>query len=70
MSARERLETEYGDQLPAGLAALTDAQQAQLADAIAATRTRQAEALAEATDNGLDFIPRMMRGAVKRVLFG
>jgi len=69
-TARDRLEKEYGDTLPPGLAALTDVQHARLADAIDAARTRQAAALAKATDNGLDFVPRLLRGPVKKVLFG
>lgn len=68
-TARDRLEEEYGDPLPPGLSALSEEHHARLADAIEAARIRQAKALAKATDSGLDFIPRLLRGPVKRVLF-
>ncbi len=68
--APDPLAVEYGEPLPPGLAALTSEQRQLIADAIEATRVRQAEALAEATENGLSFVPKLMRGAVKKVLFG
>lgn len=64
------LEVEYGEPLPPGLAALTSEQRQLIADALEAARVRQAAALREATDNGLNFIPKLMRGTVKKVLFG
>jgi hypothetical protein len=69
-AARDRLERELGQPLPPGLAALPDAHHAQLAEAIDAARGRQREALAAATESGLAFIPRLLRGPVKKVLFG
>jgi len=68
--APDPLAVEYGEALPPGLAALSDEQREFLADAIEATRVRQAGALATATENGLNFVPKLMRGAVKKVLFG
>ena len=68
--ARARLEQEYGGPLPPGLAALSDAEAAALADAIDAARTRQSRALAKATERGLDFVPKLLRGPVKKVIFG
>lgn len=67
---RDQLEREYGGPLPPGLAALAPEHQQALAEAIDAARTRQAHALAKATDHGLDFIPKLLRGPVKKVLFG
>lgn len=69
-TASDRLAREYGDALPPGLAALTEEQHTRLADAIEAARSRQATALAKATDSGLDFVPKLLRGTVKRVIFG
>jgi hypothetical protein len=66
----ERLSEEYGGDLPAGLARLTEHDAAHLADAITAARRRQRAALAEASESGLAFVPRILRGPVKRVLFG
>jgi hypothetical protein len=70
MTNRERLEKEYGGSLPPGLAALSDAEHATLADAIDAARRRQKDALRTATDRGLDFVPRILRSTVRKVLFG
>ncbi len=67
---RARLEQEYGGSLPAGLAALSESDQETLVLAIEAARTRQSEALKKATENGLSFIPKLLRGPVKKVLFG
>lgn len=64
------LAVEYGETLPPGLAGLTDDQRQFVAAAIDAARVRQARALADATENGLDFIPRLLRGPVRKVLFG
>lgn len=69
-TGRERLAKEFGGDLPPGLAGLSDAEQAVLADAIDTARARQVKALAKATESGLDFIPRLLRGPVKKVIFG
>lgn len=69
-TAQDRLAAEYGATLPPGLAALTAEQQDKLVVAIEEARVRQARALVKATDHGLDFIPKLLRGSVKKVLFG
>ena len=68
--ARARLQTLYGGPLPPGLGALTAEQLARLADAVDDARARQKQALRGATDRGLDFVPTLLRGPVKKVLFG
>jgi hypothetical protein len=70
MGEPDRLTREYGGALPPGLAALDATDRDRIADAIDAARTRQARALAKATEGGLDFIPKLLRGPVKKVLFG
>lgn len=71
MAARtNRLEGEYGGPLPPGLAALDPADQDRLCDAIEATRKRQKRELREASERGLDFIPRLLRAPIKKALFG
>ena len=67
---RERLASEYGGPLPPGLASLSPEHQQVLVEAIEEARKHQARALAKATDQGLDFIPKLLRGPVKKVLFG
>ena len=66
----ERLAEEHGGDLPPGLARLAEPDATHLADAIAAARKRQRVALAQASEAGLAFVPRVLRGAVKKVLFG
>ena len=69
MDAHAKLAGEYGDPSPAGLAGLTSAQATQLVEAIDAARRHQDEALRAATEAGLEFVPKLLRGPVKRVLF-
>ncbi len=59
-----------GGSLPPHLAALDDHDLARLVDAIVAAQHHQREALATAIDDGLAIVPRVLRGTVKRVLFG
>lgn len=53
-------------QLPAGIAALTPDVQAQLATVVAEARRAQAKDLETAAYSLLDFVPRFLRGAVKK----
>jgi hypothetical protein len=70
MSTRSRvLETELHAAPPRGVSALPARQQEDLASAIADARRRQAAALAEAGENALKLIPRVLRGPVRR-MFG
>jgi hypothetical protein len=66
--AEDQLRHELGAELPPSLNALSDADRARLAELLAAARSRQARALAQAIDEGLGFVPRLARIAVKRVL--
>lgn len=63
------LKDELGGDPPAGIAALPDAQQAALAEAIRAAHRRQAAELAAAGDKALGLIPRVFRIPIKR-MFG
>jgi hypothetical protein len=51
------------------LMALTAEQRALLDDALKAASERQAAALDEAAERGLSFVPRLLRGPIKRLLF-
>lgn len=55
---------------PDEIAALDAAQIQHLAEALVQARERQEELLTQAADEGLRFIPRLVRGPVKKVLFG
>lgn len=67
---RTALEQELGGPLSAGLAALADSDLTALVERIADARTRQEHALAQATEEGLNIVPRVLRGTVRKVLFG
>lgn len=67
---RAELERHLGGPLTPGLAALSDAEIDALAKAIAHATRSQKEALAAAIDNGLNIVPRVLRGAVRKALFG
>jgi hypothetical protein len=66
----ERLAEELGVAPPQEFAALSSAELTRLADLLGEAREQQATALSESLEAGLGFIPRVARGAVKRVLFG
>ncbi|MFE9581753.1 hypothetical protein ACFYO1_35630 [Nocardia sp. NPDC006044] len=53
-------------ELPAGIAALAPDVQAQLATVVAEARRKQAKDLETAAYSLLDFVPRLLRGAVKK----
>lgn len=70
-SARlDALQEELAGVVPPELAALSDRELELLQKLLADARQRQSTALDEAIDNGLRFIPGLIRGAVKLVLFG
>lgn len=55
--------------VPPALAALDAADRQALAAAVEAALEQQRHALAAAVDSGLGFVPRVLRGTVKRVVF-
>jgi hypothetical protein len=67
-SARARLEGRLGRRLPAGLERLTPAEIARLADALDGAHAREAAALAAGRERALGFIPRFLRGPVRKVV--
>ncbi|MFI7667306.1 hypothetical protein [Nocardia sp. NPDC049526] len=54
------------DDLPPGIAALSPERQAELAQAIVDARWREANELRAAAFSMLDFLPRFLRGPVKK----
>lgn len=64
------LENELGATAPAGIAALEASDLEALRQALATARFHQKDALASAMDDGLRFVPRVLRGTVKKALFG
>jgi hypothetical protein len=64
------LEQEIRAVPPAAIAALDPGELEVLRAAVANARALQADALQRAIDDGLGFLPRLLRGAVKRALLG
>lgn len=62
------LESQLGSTAPAGLARLTADELDDLVDAIAEARRRQATEIEAASERALGFIPRLLRGPVRRVM--
>lgn len=69
-TAADTLERELGAPVPDGLQALSAAELAVLAGLLAAAKRRQAQELAEGVEDSLNFVPRLMRGPVRKILFG
>jgi hypothetical protein len=55
---------------PAAIASLEASEIETLRGLLVSARERQREALERAVDDGLGFLPRLLRGAVKKALFG
>jgi hypothetical protein len=62
------LESELGSPPPARVAALDDERLGELAGAIRAARHRQAAELTKASEQSLQFIPKLLRLPVRKVL--
>lgn len=67
--SQEELQEQLGAELPPAVAALPAADLGVLTELLATARREQAAALGEATEKGLGFIPRLLRGPVQKVLF-
>jgi hypothetical protein len=63
---------ELRDQLrrdpPAALRTLAEEDLRHLAQAIRAARARQAEALERAAEQGFSYVPRLLRGPIRRIV--
>jgi hypothetical protein len=68
--AMRDLEEELGGRAPDGLEALTDAQLRAFTDLLHDKKVRQSEGLQAAVEHSLEIVPRMVRGPVRKILFG
>ncbi|MDO9453601.1 MAG: hypothetical protein Q7J29_12170 [Stagnimonas sp.] len=59
-----------GAPLPQGLEGLSKPQLEKLASTFAAAKVQQRAALADSTEAALSHVPMLLRGAVRKVLFG
>jgi len=62
------LADQLGGPLPDGIAALDDAVKQDLAKALDHARRRQSAALVKAGEEGLRYVPALLRGAVRKVV--
>lgn len=68
--AVDTLEDELGGPIPEGLQALSADQLQTLAGLLAAAKARQAQELRQGVEESLEIVPRLMRGPVRKILFG
>jgi hypothetical protein len=68
--AHRELRNELGQAAAEALAALPDADAERFAALLADARRRERQALREATESSLSFVPRFARGAVNKIVFG
>lgn len=68
--ARRALERELGGRVPDGLSTLKDDELTHLAELLRAAKQRQSQALETAIEEALGIVPRIVRGSVRKVLFG
>ncbi len=66
--AERTLAEQLGGYLPVGIEALEEPERQDLANALHSARKRQAKALAEAGEEGLKYVPALLRGAVRKVV--
>ena len=69
-SATRNLEGELGDRVPDGLETLTDDELTDLADRLHDAKLHQSQALDAAIEQALEIVPRLLRGPVRKSLFG
>lgn len=68
--AVDTLEDVLGGPIPEGLEVLSADQLQTLADLLVAAKARQAQELQQGVEESLDIVPRLMRGPVRKILFG
>ena len=70
MTTDRELEQELGGRPPDGLATLTDEERSDLAERLHDAKRRQSQALERGIDEALEIVPRLVRGPVRKILFG
>lgn len=67
-NARRTLRERVDGPLPDGIAALSPDEQQLLADALGDARREQGKELAAAANGALEYVPRLLRGPVRKVV--
>lgn len=70
MSVGRTLEAELGGQPPDGLRALDEAERGAFAGVLRAAKKRQSLELEAAVEESLGVVPRLLRGTIRKILFG
>lgn len=68
--ARRLLEAELDGRLPDGLDTLTGEELSDFAERLRDAKQRQSLALEVGIDDALEIVPRLVRGPVRKILFG
>lgn len=69
-AAVDTLEQELGARLPDGLAVLSATELERLTELLRDAKRRQARELGEGVEDSLNFVPPLMRGPVRKIVFG
>jgi hypothetical protein len=70
LSVARTLEAELGGRAPDGLAALSEEQRQAFADVLHVAKASQSHELESAIEQSLGVVPRMLRGTIRKILFG
>jgi hypothetical protein len=70
LSGARSLEAELGGPAPDGLAALSEGERRAFADVLGAAKARQSRELEVAVEEALGVVPRLLRGTMRKALFG
>jgi hypothetical protein len=69
-NAERILKSELGGKTPHGLDSLTETDMAGFAGILHDAKRRQSQELEESVDEALEIVPRLLRGTIRRILFG
>jgi hypothetical protein len=67
---RRILEPELGGSVPEGLDALSEDELDEFAGIVRAAKRSQSQELELAVEQALDIVPRLLRGTMRKILFG
>jgi hypothetical protein len=70
LSVGDALEAELGGQPPEGLSALDKAERRAFAGILRDAKARQSRELEAAVEGSLGVVPRLLRGTIRKILFG
>ena len=70
LSVASALEAELGGRAPDALAALPEPERRAFADTLRDAKARQSRELETAIDQSLGVVPRLLRGTIRKILFG